>query len=220
MLYKFLFTLMLALGITTSVEPISPTVAAATKTAIEQQHATTHRLAVYDLLEGKGFNGEAGHCSGTVVGPHAILTAQHCFTNSNKIRLDAETEPLHILAVFPDGSDHVIYLVDHTFTAWASISERPLVPSESVHIWGAPGKNSDVYRSGYFMKMTTEKSVDPALTFQFELFVLPIFPGDSGSGVFDENGNVVAVTSMGDTSAESMDLPLVFTQAQLNLASK
>src|ERR1019366_2307394 len=110
MLYKFLFTLMLALGITTSVEPISPTVAAATKTAIEQQHATTHRLAVYDLLEGSTWNAEVGHCSATVVGPHALLTAQHCFANSNQIRLDTEKEPLHILAAFIDGNDHVIYL--------------------------------------------------------------------------------------------------------------
>src|ERR1019366_7971869 len=220
MLQKLIFVLMLSLGLSSSVPVSSPTVAAATKTAVEQQHATTHRLAVYDLLKGDKFNDEVGHCSATVVGPHAILTAQHCFLNSNLIRLDAETEPLHILAAFIDGSDHVIYLVDRTFTAWASISERPLVPNEPVHLWGAPGKNTDVYRSGYFQKMTTEKSIDPAEKFQFEMFILPIFPGDSGSAVFDEPGSVIAVTSMPHASAESLDVPLAFSQMQLNLASK
>jgi V8-like Glu-specific endopeptidase len=80
MLSKFIFILMLVLGLTVSIEPVStPNVAAATKTAIEQQHATTHRIGVYSMLQGEAFNSEVGHCSATVVGPHAILTAQHCF---------------------------------------------------------------------------------------------------------------------------------------------
>jgi V8-like Glu-specific endopeptidase len=64
------------------------------------------------------------------------------------------------------------------------------------------------------------KDLDPALTVQFENFILPTFGGDSGSGVFDENGSIVAVTSMGDKSADSLDVPLAFTQDQLDTATR
>lgn len=219
MFKTFVLVLMLALGLSApTTEPIQ--VVAVTKTAIEQQHATTHRIAVYDLEKGDTWNQEVGHCSGTVVGPHAILTAQHCFFDSNLIRLDSEKDPIHIVAAIIDGNDHVIYIVDRTFKTWASINERPLIPNESVHIWGAPGHNSDVYRSGYFVKYDTEKDLDPALKVQFENFILPTFGGDSGSGVFDENGNIVAVTSMGDKSADSLDVPLAFTPDQLDAATR
>jgi V8-like Glu-specific endopeptidase len=219
MLKAFVLALMLALGLSVPTTDV-PTYVAATKTAIEQQHATTHRIAVYDLEKGDTWNQEIGHCSGTVVGPHAILTAQHCFFDSNLIRLDAEKDPIHIVAALIDGNDHVIYLVDRTFKSWASINERMLVPNEPIHIWGAPGHNTDVYRSGYFVKYSTIKELDPELKVQFENFILPIYPGDSGSGVFDENGSIVAVTSMADTSADSLGMWLAFTPDQLDAATR
>ncbi len=218
MLKAFVLFLALALGLSTPV--IQNYTPVATKTAIEQQHATTHRIAVYDLLKGDKWNQEVAHCSGTVIGPHAILTAQHCFFDSNLIRLDEEKDPIRIVAALVDGNDHVIYLVDQTFKTWASINERTLIPNEPVHIWGSPGHNSDIYRHGYFVKYSTIKELDPELKVQFEMFILPTFGGDSGSGVFDENGSIVAVTSMGDTSADSADMQLSFTSDQLDTATR
>lgn len=219
---KVLFTLMLVIGLSAgsmypyknNTEPVvEPT------TAIERQHANTHRIGVYDL-PGVTFNSEVGHCSGTVVGPHAILTAQHCLRDSAFIRLDAEKNPIRIMAALFDNNDHVIYIVDRTFTTWTPIVQRELVVNEPVHFWGAPGKNSDVYRIGYFQKMTTMKELDPDGKFQFQLFILPVFGGDSGSGILDESGNVIAVVSMADTSADNLDLPLAFTPGQLDVATK
>jgi V8-like Glu-specific endopeptidase len=183
--------------------PIAPEA----RTAIENQHSTTHRVGVYDMGEG-----EVGHCSGTAVGPNALLTAQHCFKDSNLIRLDKDEKPVKILAALIDGNDHVIYILDGVeFKSWAGITERPLVANEPVHFWGAPGKNSDVYRSGYYQKELTIEDLHGIL------FVLPTYGGDSGSGIFDESGQVVAVISMCDESANNFDLPLAFTQDQLDI---
>lgn len=190
------------------------------KSPIEQQHSNTHKLVIYNIHSEKGFKEEAGHCSATQVGPHALLTAQHCFLDSNLIRLDNEKDPTVILAALIDGNDHVIYLVDRTFTHWAGINERQLMTNEPVHFWGSPGDNSDVYRVGYFQKYATFKDVDDLEKFQFQFFILPVFKGDSGSGIFDEAGSVVAVVSMADESSDSFDLPLAFTQKQLNIAAE
>jgi V8-like Glu-specific endopeptidase len=206
-LVLFLAAVLLCLPACRKHKPLSAPVAPVeVRSAIENQHMTTHRIGVYDFTEG-----EVGHCSGTAVGPHAILTAQHCFTDSNKIRLDDEKTTLTITAALVDGQDHVIYVVDHEFTHWAAISERKLVAKEFVHLWGSPGKNTDVFRIGYFQKMDVKEGIT------FQKFILPTYPGDSGSGIFDENGNVIAVVSMGDNSADSIDFPLSFTQDQLDV---
>jgi V8-like Glu-specific endopeptidase len=218
-MFKIFALFVALLGLSFSSGPAA-TVTPTPTTAIERQHANTHRIAVYDMLGAKGFNKEAGHCSGTVVGPHAILTAQHCFQDSNLIRLDTEKEPTVIVAAIIDGNDHVIYIVNREFSTWTPISERQLVSNEPVHFWGAPGHNKDVYRDGYFQKMTTEKDVDPDEKFQFQMFILPVFGGDSGSGILDADGSVVAVVSMSDESAENLDLPLAFTVEQLGAITK
>jgi len=40
-------------------------------------------------------------------------------------------------------------------------------------------------------------------------------PGDSGAGIMDAEGNVVAVVSLANESAEELSLPLAFSQKQL-----
>ena len=181
--------------------------------SIEQQHAATHRVGVF-----QEFEGEVGHCSGTAIGPHAILTAQHCFRDSNQIRLDADKEPTTILAAFVDGNDHVIYLVNREFKVWVSIDQRKLSAGERVHFWGNPGMSTDILRTGVFVKIGLIPEVSSRVKLQ--IFILPVFRGDSGSGLFDEDGNIVAVLSMGDESAHEWSIPLAFSPAQLNIAAR
>jgi hypothetical protein len=191
----------------------STPVVAVLRSPLEQQHAATHRIAIYDVL-----HGETGHCSGTAISKNAVLTAQHCFKDSNLIRLDKEVKPVKIIFAFVDGNDHVIYVLDHSFSTWVPIQQKPLVPLASVHFWGAPGKNSDVYRTGYFSSLGIVPDISKTLKLQ--AFILPTFHGDSGSGIFDDKGNVVAVVSLGDTSANEWSLPLAFTDEQLDAATK
>ena len=190
------------------------------KSAIENQHATTHRVGVYDI---HAYNTEVGGCSGTAVGPHALLTALHCFSDSNLIRLDKDLKPIVILAAFLDGQDHVIYLLEHDFQHWAGIDERKPEVNEPVHFWGSPGDSADVYRSGYYQKNIKDApekikgKKTEGETFELQVFVLPVFGGDSGSGIFDASGFVIAVVSKGDRSANNYDYPLSFTQEQLDI---
>lgn len=191
--------------------PVNPPI------ALEQQHSATHRVGVYEQFEEDDTDpfDESGHCSGTAVARNAILTAQHCFKDSNQIRIDDNAYSTTIMAAFIDGNDHVIYIVDYAFSHWASINQRSLIDGEHVHFWGAPGKNTDVFRTGYFVWLAPEAKLDKK--FLFQQFILPTFEGDSGSGIFDENGDVVAVISYADRSANELSEPLRFTDAQLSL---
>jgi len=181
---------------------------------VEMQHAATHRLTLYDMLSGN-VRKPVGYCSGTVVGPHAILTAQHCFKNSNLVGLDDDKTLLHISEALLDGNDHVIYIVDRAFMTWTGINERQPISKELVHFWGNPGDSIDVYRDGYYKSMCTVPYYDNGQT-SLQCFVLSTYKGDSGSGVFDAAGSVIAVISMGDISARMQAFPLAFTQEQLN----
>lgn len=188
------------------------------KTAIELQHGATHKISLFIRVPENpddDVTKPVGHCSGTVIGPHAILLAAHCTQDSDKIRLDNEILSTKIDAELPDGNDHVIYIVDRTFSTWVHVTERQLSPNEAVHFWGAPKHLNDVWRDGYFMGVKTPDD----LGIEIQSFVLPVYPGDSGSGIFDKDGNVVAVVSMG-LGAEEWSLPLNFTVEQLAVALK
>lgn len=173
--------------------------ASAPKT-LEQQHAATHYVGIESVLD-------SGHCSGTAVGPHAILTAGHCDGGFDVIYIDNNKET--IKNKIYDDQDHVIYIVTATFADYIPITERDLLPKEPVHMWGNPGHNKDVYREGSFYK--TSELDDAAI----EIFELPIYAGDSGSGIFDKNGALIAVVSLGDESADCAAYPLSFSTAQL-----
>ncbi len=110
----------------------------------------------------------------------------------------------------PDGNDHIIYVVDRNFQDYAEIAQRPLIAGEWVHFWGNPLKDNDISRSGWFKE---SKMVDDIENIQ--VFVLPVYPGDSGSGIFDESGKIVAVVTM-NNGVEEGSLSLQFTPLQLS----
>lgn len=176
-------------------------------TSLDKQHMSSHQIMFDQFLEDGRYE-----CTATAVGPHTLLTAGHCYANMNHVYIDREmSNPVKIISIQIDGDDHSLYTVDYTFGVWANINQRPLVTNEKVHFWGNPGKSYDVYREGYF----TVESYEPEVGASLQHFVLPAYGGDSGSGLFDENGDVVAVISLGDKSAGEYSLPLAFTPAQL-----
>jgi Trypsin-like peptidase domain len=156
-----------------------------------------------------------GICSGTVVGPSVILTADHCFTETapddkssdgpDVLSILKPSSPpttmlingrdTKIIAIVSDHNDHALVEVDYIFDHVATLSVRPIVVGSHIHYWGNPDGLVLVYREGY------------VATFIHELMMLDVngFFGDSGSGVFDDNGHVIGVINTID-SAEHQGL--------------
>lgn len=127
-----------------------------------------------------------GSCSGTIVGPHSVLSATHCFGFG--ATLSIWRQPVQILRRLDDGNDHTIVWVDRTFTAWARVSPHWGL-AEPVFMFGNPGDFSDLYRSGHYSGMAY---VNGQLV---DMWDMRIWMGDSGSAIYDTHGNVIAVVS-------------------------
>lgn len=124
-----------------------------------------------------------GGCSGTVVGTHTILTAAHCFVAGARLQA-VDGAPVRVDSMFADGADHVLLVVDRAFAHPAVVAGYP-VQGEDVFILGSPARLPKLYRRGY---VAGTVSGEPR-------YVMPIFYGDSGAGVFDSQGHVIAVVS-------------------------
>ena len=124
---------------------------------------------------------EDGLCSGTAVGPHTLLTARHCF---NHRLVSVNGQPVKVGKVRPEGKDAVTVEVDRAFPVYLQRGPMP-VQGDRVRIWGNPLGEPDVYRVGYVARAWTDGIVlDMRVCF-----------GDSGAGVIDDKGRVVAVVS-------------------------
>lgn len=170
---------------------------------VDQQHSAAHHIQFRNPLEGDS-------CSATAVGPHTLLTAGHCLLATNAIKID--TESAHVVAYVFDDADHMLVVTDATFQVWLHIDQSALDSlgvDTPVHFWGNPGHSRDVYRIGLFKKW------DEIGDNKVAVFELPAYAGDSGSGILNDQGVIIAVLSLGDESAETAVLPLQFTDAQL-----
>lgn len=153
-----------------------------------------------------------GSCSGTIIGPHSVLSATHCF--SIDPRMAIWRQPVRILSRMDDGNDHTIVRVGRTFPIWARVSPK-WVFAEPVSIVGNPGDLTELYRHGY---MAGIEYLDGKLC---DLIDIRGWFGDSGAGVFDQDGNLIAVISFIYTLDDPRgqltmmgSFPLAFTPTQ------
>lgn len=171
---------------------------------LDHQHKATHRIVFISSAEGKV-------CSATAIGPHALLTAGHCFVPSNHVEIDSYLSD--VVAIMADEHDHMIVIVAQEFTDYLSIEKSE--PKGWVHMWGNPGHSHDVYRVGIFLQEIVLKGG------KARVYELPTYPGDSGAAILSEDGNIIDVVSLGDnTSALGVAFPLNFSQSQLDEAQK
>lgn len=174
-----------------------------TPAPLADQHQAAHHIQYDSLLE-------ADSCSATAVGPHTLLTAGHCLVALNRIIVDGT--PANIVNLIFDNADHMLIVTDATFQKYLPIDQEALkvITSEPVHMWGNPGRSVDVYRIGAFLRWDDFDDATKVAVFQ-----LPIFAGDSGSGIINEAGQIIAVVSLGNRNAETAVFKLAFTPEQL-----
>ena len=175
---------------------------------IERAHETTLHLVI---------NGDES-CSGTAIGPHALMSATHCF--DWPFTLKVYGQPVRVIQAISDGNDHTILIVGLTFKRWSTLGGWPR-QADRVFIFGNPGHETDLYRDGVVYGLSpTSKGLAM-------LYGINGFYGDSGSGVFNRDGQLVAVISYlrfmgtGDGTWQAMgSFPLAFTAKQLAEAAK
>lgn len=169
--------------------------------AVERAHQSTLRLTMDD-----------GGCSGTAIGPHAILSATHCFLGAHSLEINGE--PVVVTGAISDGNDHTIVFVDRTFADFATRGPAP-AQADPVFILGNPGGFRDLYRAGRVAGTSVNGKV------RYTVYDLNDFFGDSGSGIFNEQGRLVGVISLvlvldnhGIQAKFAASLPMAFTPQQ------
>ena len=130
-----------------------------------------------------------GICSGTAIGPHVILTAQHCLRGGT-LQL-VNDQPVKVVGIGRDKHDTLtLRLTGLTFTHWARLGHAPK-QGDRIRWWGNPEGQPNVYREGYVAGLSDGMIV----------FDATICHGDSGAGIFNPQGEVVGVvTAMTDLS--------------------
>lgn len=136
----------------------------------------------------------AGFCGATAVAPNILLTASHCLAaDSTTVPVGGELRT--ILERVDDGKDHALIRVDGShFPAIARVRVARPRYAENLHVHGGPRSYTGrMFRRGYVMGQDEYKTA--AWGVPYYVLDMLIFFGDSGSGVFDDNGLLVCSMS-------------------------
>jgi len=156
-----------------------------------------------------------GSCTSTAIGPHAILTAEHCDPNMvfGSITLDLSTHVFHILGYAQDDRDHTIYLLDGPAFKYYSKA----VPGESkvgdkVVYYGFGG---DEYPSkalrGRIISCGEYDYSDIDASQKELCFNLAVIPGDSGSAIYNAAGEIVGIVTYSFPTVDRGDICIGFS---------
>ena len=188
-----------------------------------------HRAEHWIVIEN---DKDAGGCTATAIGPHALLTAQHCLVadedlDGSPIKLFVDWDgkppymnftPYTIMRVELDGSDHAILLLSGPrFKDVAPYATETPLQSMSVIFWGNPAGVRDQLREGYVMGSAAQPVPEQKAAQQMWYLATPCVGGDSGSAVLDvDTGAIVGLVTYGVNGGEFAGIfALHFTSDQI-----
>jgi len=201
----------------------------------DAEHKSMHMIMMGDRDANGKFQG--GLCTAYAVGPHTLLTAEHCNDQyATSVYIDADRDAVHAgkamsytVARSFDKQDHMLLdvsgIVFPVYIPLAAAQERTPIQGEHFYFWGCPQGLRDQYREGYVLGSMPFSSAD-ALEAEVDahgprlyLFSGPVIGGDSGSSVFNEKGERIGVVTFGIDNGQIIGIfPLEFTQAQIDAA--
>jgi hypothetical protein len=156
------------------------------------QAKSSHRLS---FINTEGENQD--YCTGTAIGPHAILTALHCDENAQylQVRIDYSFYRYTIQTGVVDGRDHLILLLDGpAFTNIDSYVTRAPKQGEPVYIYGNGHAQFPAPLKVGFVTNEYDPSDVNAAT-QLFYVSLPIIPGDSGAAIYGADGAILGIVT-------------------------
>jgi V8-like Glu-specific endopeptidase len=183
---------------------------------ITPERKATHMITYYSAEDQ---DKPVGLCTGTVVGPHALLTALHCDRGeTDLISLDLSVQKFHVIGIIYDGRDHIIYHLDGpVFKNIVTIQEREAVLGETVTSYG--DGRGDFPQHTYFGKAIVDANGGDTSELDAadgtHCFSLPVVPGDSGSAIYGTDGSIVALVTYGDDK-NAVGFALAFSPEELD----
>lgn len=161
------------------------------------------------------------YCSGVWVGPSTILTAQHCVDGDDYVNYVVESDvfapgekasrlniPVRLATVFKRDEDHDLAVLTTNVAPQhdiAPIFTGDIVQGQGVQCLGQPLGMWFSYSSGEVAAVRVQNSV-MGVPMLFVQAAIPISPGSSGGGLFDENGNLLGITHGSYTEGQMINL--------------
>jgi hypothetical protein len=185
-------------------------------------------------------------CSATAVGPHTLLTAEHCYVGQNtllgmtlgqdvwgpeKLYIDSTVDEVragtavqHVIKrIILDHQDHMLldFGSDTHFTTFIPMKFREPVQGEHYYLFGNPALIVDQYREGYVTGKDNmspdEEGLEYFISHPCYLLSGPVVGGDSGSSIYALDGTLIGITTYGlEDGAFIGSYPIRFTASQIN----
>lgn len=122
-------------------------------------------------------------CSGTAVSSDTLITARHCTAQGVIKRINGtDVVVLDVKQIAPDTV--LVKLAGKVFKVWARINFH-VTQGERVRWFGNPLGEPDLYRVGYVSRAWSGQIIIDGT----------VCKGDSGSGIFNDSGEVIGVVS-------------------------